>query len=71
MSSDKESIQSTVEDVTNSDNDNTSVEFMSNDVKVVMNIIDVASARGCFRPPEMKGIGEFYEKLSGLLPQEK
>tara|TARA_B100001094_G_scaffold325025_1_gene378651 strand:- start:1682 stop:1891 length:210 start_codon:yes stop_codon:yes gene_type:complete len=69
MSSDKESIQSTVEDVTNSDN--TSVEFTSNDVKVVMNIIDVASARGCFRPPEMKGIGEFYEKLSGLLPQEK
>jgi len=69
MSSDKENIQSTVEDVTNSDN--TSVEFTSNDVKVVMNIIDVASARGCFRPPEMKGIGEFYEKLSGLLPQEK
>ena len=45
------------------------VEFWSNDVVITMNIIDVASSRGCFRGPEMKGVGEFYEKLQKLLPK--
>jgi hypothetical protein len=46
------------------------VDFMSSDVAIVLNIIDVASARGTFRGPEMKGIGEFYEKLQGLIPKK-
>lgn len=47
------------------------VDFMSTDVAIVLNIIDVASARGTFRGPEMKGVGEFYEKLQGLLPKKE
>lgn len=47
------------------------VDFMSSDVAVVLNIIDVASARGTFRGPELKGIGEFYEKLQGLMPKKE
>tara|TARA_B100000579_G_C22131343_1_gene532224 strand:+ start:101 stop:298 length:198 start_codon:yes stop_codon:yes gene_type:complete len=47
------------------------VDFLSSDVQVVVNIIDVASARGCFRPAEMKGVGEFYEKLQALLPKKE
>ena len=47
------------------------VDFLSSDVQVVINIIDVASARGCFRPVEMKGVGEFYEKLQALLPKKE
>uniref|UniRef100_A0A6C0L1W1 Uncharacterized protein n=1 Tax=viral metagenome TaxID=1070528 RepID=A0A6C0L1W1_9ZZZZ len=47
------------------------VDFLSSDVQVVVNIIDVASARGCFRPAEMKGVGEFYEKLLALLPKKE
>ena len=47
------------------------VDFLSSDVQVVINIIDVASARGCFRPAEMKGVGEFYEKLQALLPKKE
>ena len=46
------------------------VDFMSSDVAVVLNIIDVASARGTFRGPELKGIGEFYEKLQTLMPKK-
>tara|TARA_B110000285_G_scaffold13731_1_gene13560 strand:- start:1892 stop:2110 length:219 start_codon:yes stop_codon:yes gene_type:complete len=48
----------------------TPVTFTSSDVIVVMNIMDVASARGCFRTAEMKGVGEFYEKLQGLVPKK-
>ena len=47
------------------------VDFMSSDVAIVLNIIDVASARGTFRGPEMKGVGEFYEKLQSLLPKKE
>ena len=36
------------------------VDFMSSDVAVVLNIIDVArQRRELFRGPELKGIGEF------------
>ena len=69
MSETTENINSTIEEVTENDK-SVKVDFMSSDVQVVINIIDVASARGCFRPQEMKGVGEFYEKLSSLLPKE-
>uniref|UniRef100_A0A6C0F3X2 Uncharacterized protein n=1 Tax=viral metagenome TaxID=1070528 RepID=A0A6C0F3X2_9ZZZZ len=69
MSEKTENINSTIEEVTENDK-SVKVDFMSSDVQVVINIIDVASARGCFRPQEMKGVGEFYEKLASLLPKE-
>jgi len=47
------------------------VDFMSNDVLTVINILDVATARGTFRGPELKGVGEFYEKLQNLIPKKE
>jgi hypothetical protein len=69
MSETTENINSKIEEVTGNDKP-VKVDFMSSDVQVVINIIDVASARGCFRPQEMKGVGEFYEKLTSLIPKE-
>ena len=37
------------------------------DLKGLMSIIDVASARGSFRAGEMAGVGTLYNKLSGFL----
>ena len=71
MTDNQENIKSNIEEINETDSPSpVKVDFMSSDVQVVINIIDVASARGCFRPQEMKGIGEFYEKLLSLLPKE-
>lgn len=64
--SSKENVSSTVEEI-NENKEPVAVDFTDMDVKVVIQIMDVASARGCFRPAEMKGIGEFYEKLAKLV----
>ena len=37
------------------------------DLKGLMSIIDVASARGSFRANEMAGVGTLYNKLSAFL----
>ena len=37
------------------------------DLKGLMSIIDMASARGSFRAGEMAGVGTLYNKLSGFL----
>ena len=37
------------------------------DLKGLMSIIDVASARGSFRAGEMAGVGKLYTKLSALI----
>jgi hypothetical protein len=37
------------------------------DLAVVKNIIDIACSRGAFRAPEMKAVGEVYEKLTTFL----
>jgi hypothetical protein len=37
------------------------------DLVTLKNIVDLASARGAFRPGEMKEIGEVYEKLTQFL----
>ena len=37
------------------------------DLKGLMSIIDVASARGSFRAGEMAGVGTLYNKLSAFL----
>ena len=37
------------------------------DLAVLKNIIDLACSRGAFRAPEMKEVGEVYDKLSVFL----
>jgi hypothetical protein len=46
------------------------VEVTVGDLQVVVNIIEAATQRGAFRAPELKGVGEFFEKVSGLIPKE-
>ena len=49
---------------------NETVEVTVGDIQIMVNIIEAVTARGGFRAPELKGIGEFFEKLSGLLPKD-
>tara|TARA_B100000214_G_scaffold370946_1_gene346462 strand:- start:1864 stop:2091 length:228 start_codon:yes stop_codon:yes gene_type:complete len=49
---------------------NETVEVSVGDIQVMVNIIEAVTARGGFRAPELKGIGEFFEKLSGMLPKD-
>lgn len=49
---------------------NETVEVTVGDIQVMVNIIEAVTARGGFRAPELKGIGEFFEKLSGMLPKD-
>ena len=44
------------------------VEDTVGDLQVIVNIIDVATQRGAFRAAELKGVGEFFEKISALIP---
>ena len=37
------------------------------DLAVLKNVIDLACSRGAFRAPEMKAVGEVYDKLSVFL----
>jgi len=60
-------IQSNVTDIKSPEK----VEVSVTDLQVVVNIIEVSTQRGAFRAPELKGIGEFFEKISGLIPKEK
>lgn len=60
-------IQSVVKDIKSQEK----VEVSVTDLQVVVNIIEVSTQRGAFRAPELKGIGEFFEKISGLIPKEK
>jgi len=46
------------------------VEVTLGDIQVMVNIIEAVTARGGFRAPELKGIGEFFEKLSKMIPKE-
>lgn len=47
------------------------VEVTMGDIQVIVNIIDVATQRGAFRAPELKGVGEFYEKMSKIISPQK
>tara|TARA_Y100000996_G_scaffold411429_1_gene395560 strand:- start:1904 stop:2131 length:228 start_codon:yes stop_codon:yes gene_type:complete len=49
---------------------NETVEVTVGDIQIMVNIIEAVTARGGFRAPELKGIGEFFEKLSGMLPKD-
>ena len=46
------------------------VEVTVGDLQVMVNIIEAVTARGGFRAPELKGIGEYFEKISGMIPKE-
>lgn len=47
------------------------VEVTMGDIQVFVNIIDVATQRGAFRAPELKGVGEFYEKMVQTISPQK
>ena len=47
------------------------VEVTMGDIQVLINIIDVATQRGAFRAPELKGVGEYYEKMVQILSPQK
>ena len=47
------------------------VEVTMGDIQVIVNIIDVATQRGAFRAPELKGVGEFYQKMSPIISPQK
>ena len=47
------------------------VEVTMGDIQVLVNIIDVATQRGAFRAPELKGVGEYYEKMTQILSPQK
>jgi hypothetical protein len=46
------------------------VELTVGDLQVFVNIIEATTQRGAFRAPELKGVGEFFEKISGLIPKD-
>jgi hypothetical protein len=47
--------------------ENQSTQLSITDLAVLKNIIDLACNRGAFRAPEMKAVGEVYDKLSTFL----
>ena len=47
------------------------VDVTMGDIQIMVNIIDVATQRGAFRAPELKGVGEFYEKMSQIISPQK
>ena len=65
-----ENVKSNVSEV-NDERLQQKVEVTVGDLQVVVNIIEVATQRGSFRAPELKGVGEFFEKISALIPKDK
>jgi hypothetical protein len=47
--------------------ENEPTQLSITDLAVLKNIIDLACSRGAFRAPEMKVVGEVYDKLSTFL----
>ena len=45
------------------------MELTGNDLVNVLRIIDICSQRGCLKGPELKGVGEIYEKISNLVKE--
>jgi hypothetical protein len=41
------------------------------DLSAVLNIVDVATQRGAFRPKEFTAVGKVYEKITNFLEQVK
>ena len=47
----------------------TAVSLSLNDLKVCLQIIDLCSQRGAFKPEEFQAIGELHQKLTVFLSQ--
>tara|TARA_R110002072_G_scaffold54902_3_gene143577 strand:- start:1695 stop:1904 length:210 start_codon:yes stop_codon:yes gene_type:complete len=43
----------------------------SNDIQLMLSVVNVVSVRGGFKPTEFKQVGELFEKLSELTKDEK
>lgn len=50
-----------------SDQDNANLTI--NDLKTIINIVDLATQRGAFRANELKTVGTVYEKVQAFLAQ--
>jgi hypothetical protein len=61
-----ENTQETVQETTTQQ---PAADLSVNDLAALKSIIDVASARGAFKPNEMTTIGQVYDKLSAFLDQ--
>jgi len=72
MSEGNSNVGSTVSEVNeNEERLSQKVEVTAGDLQVMVNIIEAVTARGGFRAPELKGIGEYFEKISGMIPKEE
>ena len=45
------------------------VQLSLQDLQNVLVIVDTACQRGAFKAPEMKGIGELYERINAYVKQ--
>ena len=71
MSEEKSNVESTVSEVVgNDENLQKKVEVVAADLQIVVNIIEAVTARGAFRAPELKGIGDFYERILSMIPKD-
>ena len=55
-----------INEVNNNNNNDLTIE----DIKSMVNIIELCSQRGAFRITEFKAIGEFHERLSSFLQKK-
>ena len=71
MSEDNSNVGSTVSEVNeNEERLKQKIEVTVGDLQIILNIIEAVTARGGFRAPELKGIGEYFEKISAMVPKE-
>lgn len=70
MSEGENNVQSSISEV-NEEVVKQKVELTVGDVQVMVNIIEIVTARGGFRAQELKGVGEYFEKISALLPEKE
>lgn len=47
--------------------ENTAPNLTINDLVALRNIIDIASSRGAFRAPELRDVGEAYNRLHAFI----
>ena len=69
MAEENSNVESKVSEVSE-EKMNQPVEVTVGDIQVMVNIIEAGTARGGFRAPELKGIGEYFEKISALIPKD-
>jgi hypothetical protein len=53
------------------DNNSESTQLTLNELATMKTIIDIASARGAFKPNEMVAVGQTYSKLTAFLDSVK